>query len=132
MSWLLDTNAIIALRRQPHSPIWERVRQQSPAAIQVSAVVLYELYFGVFKSERVDRNLARLESLGFGILPFDRDDAREAAVIRAHLARLGTPIGPYDLLIAGQARARNLTLVTHNTAEFARVPDLKMADWEVP
>lgn len=132
MSWLLDTNAVIALRRNPHSPLAERVRQKSPADILVSAIVMHELLFGIFRSERVDRNLTRLESLGLEVVPFDRDDAREAAAIRSHLGRLGTPIGPYDTLIAGQARARNLVLVTRNTAEFACVPDLKVEDWEAP
>lgn len=132
MSWLLDTNAVIALRRAAHSPLAERIRRCSPADIFVSAIVLHELFYGIFRSDRVDRNLARLESLDFEVLSFDADDAREAGAIRAHLARLGTPIGPHDTLIAGQARARNLVLVTRNTGEFARVPDLKVEDWEVP
>ena len=57
------------------------------------------------------------------------NDAREAGEIRAHLAAQGVPIGSYDVLIAGQARARALTLVTHNTREFARVPRLQVEDW---
>ena len=63
------------------------------------------------------------------ILDIDPEDARVAGEIRAELARAGTPIGPYDILIAGQAKARGLTLVTNNTGEFRRVVGLKLDDW---
>lgn len=65
------------------------------------------------------------------MLEFDRDDARCAGSIRARLASAGQPIGPYDVLIAGQALARGLILVTRNTREFARVPDLQVENWEI-
>jgi tRNA(fMet)-specific endonuclease VapC len=74
--------------------------------------------------------VARVNALQFPVLEFDREDARQASEIRAHLASKGTPIGPYDVLIAGQAKARKLTLVTHNTTEFTRVPGLKVEDWK--
>jgi tRNA(fMet)-specific endonuclease VapC len=64
------------------------------------------------------------------VLEFDQEDARQAGEIRALLALRGTPIGPYDVLIAGQAKARRLTLVTRNTAEFSRVHDLRIENWE--
>jgi len=63
------------------------------------------------------------------VLPFDIDSARRAARLRARLERQGTPIGPMDTLIAGTALAHNATLVTHNTAEFQRIPELQVADW---
>ena len=75
-------------------------------------------------------NLVRIESLRFEVLAFDREDARHADEIRAMLAAAGTPIGPYDVLIAGQAIARSLTLITHNVREFQCVPALKLEDWE--
>jgi tRNA(fMet)-specific endonuclease VapC len=71
-----------------------------------------------------------VESLRFTVLEADQDDARHAGEIRAQLASRGTPTGPYDVLIAGQARARKLTLVTHNTTEFTRVQGLKVEDWK--
>ena len=74
--------------------------------------------------------MARVDALQFSVLEFDQEDARHAGEVRAHLASKGTPIGPYDVLIAGQARARKLTLVTHNTTEFQRVPGLKVEDWK--
>ncbi|CCV09012.1 PilT protein domain protein (fragment) [Mesorhizobium metallidurans STM 2683] len=65
----------------------------------------------------------------FPVLEFDREDARHAGDIRAALATLGTPIGPYGALIGGQARARNLTLVTRNVREFERIKNLAVETW---
>jgi tRNA(fMet)-specific endonuclease VapC len=75
--------------------------------------------------------VARVEALQFEVLDFDREDARHSGEVRATLAAAGTPIGPYDVLIAGQAIARGLTLITHNTREFLRVPQIRVEDWEV-
>ena len=129
MRYLLDANAIIALLNDTTSPIAKRVRRHAPRDFGVSAVVIHELYYGAFKRQRVERNVARVDALRFSVLEFDEEDARQAGQIRADLASKGTPIGPYDVLIAGQARARELTLVTHNTAEFTRVQGLKVEDW---
>jgi len=96
-------------------------------------VVKAELLYGAYKSTRVEQNLAKLE-LVFSLvesLPFEGKAAMHFGKIRAYLAQKGTPIGPYDLQIAAVARAQDLILVTHNTREFARVPDLKIEDWEV-
>jgi tRNA(fMet)-specific endonuclease VapC len=130
MRYLLDANAVIALLNDTVSPIARRIRRYSPRDVAVSAVVLHELYYGAFKSQRVEKNVARVDALRFPVLEFDQEDARHAGEIRAHLASKGMPIGPYDVLIAGQAKARKLTLVTHNTAEFQRVPSLKVEDWK--
>jgi tRNA(fMet)-specific endonuclease VapC len=130
MRYLLDANAIIALLNDTTSPIARRVRRYAPRDFGVSAVVIHELYYGAFKSQRVEQNVARVDALQFSVLEFDEEDARQAGQIRAHLASKGTPIGPYDVLIAGQARARELTLVTHNASEFQRVPGLKVEDWK--
>lgn len=89
------------------------------------------LWDGACRSQKVAINLETLRLL-FGDLPildFDREDARVAGDIRAELAQQGTRIGPYDILIAGQAKARGLTLVTTNTGELDRVPDLRLEDW---
>ena len=91
---------------------------------------MHELFFGAYKSQRMAHNLARVESLQFEVLDLDKEDARHAGDIRAMLAKAGTPIGPYDVLIAGQAKARDLTLITHNTAEFRRVAGLRVEDWQ--
>ena len=75
-------------------------------------------------------NVALLDALRFETLALDRDDAREAGEVRAALAVLGTPIGPMDILIASQARARGMVLVTRNVREFSRVPGLQVENWE--
>ena len=130
MRYLLDANAVIALLNDTTSPIARRVRRHSPRDIGVSVVVIHELYYGAFKSQRVEKNVSRVDALQFPVVEFDQEDARQAGKIRALLASKGTPIGPYDVLIAGQAKARNLTLVTHNTTEFLRVSGLKVEDWK--
>jgi tRNA(fMet)-specific endonuclease VapC len=98
----------------------------------VSTIVLFELMYGVAKSEHRDRNFRRIAEFAAGpisVIPFEPDDANEAGEIRAGLERAGTPIGPYDVLIAAQARRRNALLVTANEREFNRVPGLKIENW---
>ena len=130
MQFLLDTNAFIALLRNSSAHLVRRVHQERPGEIGLSAVVAHELFFGAFKSQRAVESVAIVDALRFAVLAFDRDDARRAGQIRAWLGARGTAIGPYDVLIAGQAAARDLTLVTHNTREFRRVPGLRVEDWE--
>lgn len=130
MRYLLDSNAVIALLKSPDGAVGSMARSISPREIGLSAIVLHELYWGAFKSSRRDRNLGVIDALRFEVVPFDKEDARDAGEIRAGLQLLGTPIGAYDVLIAGQARARGLTLVTRNMREFARVPGLRAEDWE--
>jgi tRNA(fMet)-specific endonuclease VapC len=130
MRFLLDSNAVIALLNDPAGPVSHRVRQCQPADIGLSAIVMYELYFGAFKSQRRDRNLAIVDGLRIEVIPFDQEDARHAGEIRAALAAQGTPIGGYDVLIAGQARARDLIMVTRNLREFQRVDGLRAESWE--
>jgi tRNA(fMet)-specific endonuclease VapC len=74
--------------------------------------------------------VALIDALRFAVLAFDKEDARRAGEVRAMLASKGTPIGPYDVLIAGQALARGLVLVTDNTGEFRRVPRLRIENWQ--
>ena len=129
MRFLFDTNAVIALLNDAGSSLARRARRHSPADIGVSAIVSHELFYGAFKSKRSEFNVGLVDSLRFAVLDFDKEDARHAGAIRAELAAQGSPIGPYDVLIAGQARARNLILVSHNLREFSRVPGLVVEDW---
>jgi tRNA(fMet)-specific endonuclease VapC len=94
---------------------------QRPSDVGVPSIVAHELFYGAYRSQRVNENLARVEALQFETLDFDHADARQAGQIRAALHMAGTPIGPYDVLIAGQTLARDLTLVTHNLREYKRV-----------
>jgi len=130
MRYLLDANVVIALLNDVASKAAKRARRVKPGDVAISAIVAHELFYGAFKSQRADRNVALVDALRFVVLDFDREDARQSGQIRALLAGKGTPIGPYDVLIAGQAIARSLTLVTHNTDEFRRVPGLRIEDWQ--
>ena len=131
IGYLLDTNACIALLNKTSPPLLARLRRHAPAEIAMPAPVAYELYDGTYKSRQATRNLALLDRIGFEIVPFDAADARMAGAIRRQLESIGRPIGPYDLLIAGQARARKLVLVTANTKEFMRVEGLDWEDWSI-
>lgn len=133
----LDTNAVIVALNNPTSPVRKRIdaARAAHAALALPVIALFELRYGAAKSARPERNARRLDDFLAGVidvLPFEPDDAREAGEIRAALARAGTPIGPYDILIAAQARRRGALLVTANTREFARVPGLRLEDWAAP
>ena len=129
MRYLLDTNACIALLNGASQSMQTRVRRCKPSEIGLPAPVAYELYYGAYKSRRASRNLELLDRVGFEIVPFNASDARAAGAVRSELESMGQPIGPYDTLIAGQARARGLVLVTANSREFWRVSGLVCEDW---
>jgi len=134
MSYLLDTNACIALINGTPKDVRRRFQRAvgKEATILVSSVVAFELWYGVGKSQRKEINTRRLEAFLAGPLEwtlFDEEDAREAGMVRVELETAGKPIGAYDVLIAGQARRRGATLVTSNVAEFDRVAGLKWEDW---
>ena len=134
MNFLLDTNAVIALLKNRPAKMRGRLRRvvSRGAAIAVSSVALYELWYGVARSERRRENAERLRvflSGNIDIVPFDEEDAVTAGDLRAALETAGTPIGPYDLLIAAQALRSGATLVTANVSEFARVRGLAWQDW---
>ena len=105
-----------------------------PSTIKLCSIVKAELLYGASRSNDASTVLARLETFfaPYESMPFDDAAAAEYGRIRGHLAGAGTPIGPNDLMIAAIARCRQLTLVTHNTREFARVPGLLIEDWELP
>lgn len=134
MNYFLDTNAVIALLKDRPAGVRSRLRRAASrgAAVAVSSIVLYELWYGVARSERRRENAERLRILLSGnvtVVPFDEEDAAVAGDLRATLETAGTPIGPYDLLIAAQALRSGATLVTANVSEFARVPSLIWQDW---
>jgi tRNA(fMet)-specific endonuclease VapC len=134
VNYLLDTNAVVALLRNEPPRVRERFREAEAAGdrLALSSVVLFELWYGVAKSSHVQESTERLRVLLSGdldLLDFDDEDARTAGQVRAGLAKGGIPIGAYDLLIAGQALRRGLTVVTANTTEFGRVTGLGWEDW---
>ena len=133
----LDTNAVIDVLNNASSLVRLRIHRTigMDRHIAISSIVLFELRYGAMKSARPERNVRRIADFLVGpiaVLPFEPGDAEEAVDIRAAVERAGTSIGPYDLLIAAQARRRGALLVTANTREFARVPGLEIEDWAKP
>jgi tRNA(fMet)-specific endonuclease VapC len=129
MRYLLDTNAVIAILNRAESKTFAAMMKQRSEDVATSSIVMHELFFGAYESARQARNLSVLEAFRLTTLDFDGDDAREAGRIRAQLSQAGRPIGPYDVLIAGQALRHRLILVTANVREFSRVPGLACEDW---
>jgi tRNA(fMet)-specific endonuclease VapC len=134
VNYLLDTNAVIALLKNQPATIRRRLRRAGAkgASIATSSIVLFELWYGVARSERRRENTERLRvflSGAVSLVPFDEEDAAIAGDLRATLEASRTPIGPYDLLIAAQALRIGATLITANVAEFARVRGLVWQDW---
>jgi tRNA(fMet)-specific endonuclease VapC len=133
----LDTNAVVAVLGNQPPTVRARLDATQAAGLPIglSSIVYHELMCGAAYSRRQHENEAAItlliSSSGLVLLPFDEADAREAAEIRAHLRRQATPIGPYDLLIAAQARRAGAALVTANRREFERVPGLLVMDWAV-
>jgi tRNA(fMet)-specific endonuclease VapC len=130
LKYLLDTNIVIyTMKNRP-----QRVRKQfkrHEGQICISVVTLGELVFGAEHSQQVERNLADIESLTarLEVLSFDPKAAYHFGQIRAALYSAGKPLGPYDMMIAGHARALGLILVTNNVKEFKRVPGLLLENW---
>jgi tRNA(fMet)-specific endonuclease VapC len=134
MRYVFDSNVCIAMMNGRASRViaaFDRAIREG-SEFYLPTIVIHELWFGVAKSAQLLANTQKLKAFQRGLtgtLEFGDDDARLSGQIRADLALLGTPIGPYDVLIAGQALARGMTLVTANTREFSRVEGLKLVDW---
>lgn len=131
MMYLLDTNICVYLMKGVYPILMEKVFSHDPGVMAISSVTVFELEYGASKSrwgERT-RNNMKMFLAPFTILPFDSEDAVAAGKIREYLERTGKPIGPYDVQIAAQGLSRNLKVITHNTREFQRVPNLAVEDW---
>lgn len=130
MKYLLDTDTCIALLRG-HAQVRERLRAVQPDDCGVSMISIFELLSGVERCRRPEEERRKVETFlaPMHLLPFDLDSAAQAARVRWNLEKAGTPIGPYDVQLAGQALALDVTLVTGNTKEFSRVPDLLLENW---
>jgi tRNA(fMet)-specific endonuclease VapC len=134
MRYLLDTNICIYLIKKHSSEILARFRKHSPQDVAISTITLFELQYGVEKSQYRQRSEDALVKflLPLNLIDLDRLAAVEAAAIHAQLEKKGISIGPYDLLIAGLARSRDMTLVTNNTKEFKRIAGLRLENWVGP
>jgi tRNA(fMet)-specific endonuclease VapC len=112
--------------------VLDRLREAIPDGVYISSITVAELQFGVYNSNNVERNRISLTEFlaPFTIIDFDDTDAEAFGKIRSILKAHGKLIGPYDMLIAAQAITKKLILVTNNTDEFSRVPDLEIEDWK--
>ncbi|MGY2170256.1 type II toxin-antitoxin system tRNA(fMet)-specific endonuclease VapC [Pseudomonas gingeri] len=130
LKFMLDTHmCIFTIKNKP-----QHVREAFKAhhgQLCISTVTLMELIYGAEKSSNPGRNLADVEGFAarLDVLKYDQDAAVHTGQLRAELAKVGTPIGPYDHMIAGHARSQGLILVTNNLREFDRVPGLRVEDW---
>jgi tRNA(fMet)-specific endonuclease VapC len=133
LTYLLDSNVCIRLINNTNSAVTSRLASQKPQDILISTITQLELYYGAYRSIQKEQNLEILERFfsTFTIITLDSEAAKITGKIKAELAAVGTPIGPYDLQIAAIAMANNLILVTHNVKEFSRVNGLSFEDWEV-
>ncbi len=129
-NFLLDTN-ILLYAFKGTGKCREHIARVPPQTLALSSITVFEIEFGLAKSTNPDLLRKFLDGVQkrSQLLDLDRASATHAGQLRAHLARLGQPIGPYDLLIAGTALAHNMTLVTRNTREFERVPGLRVENW---
>ena len=128
--YVLDTNTLIYFfKGMGH--VGDKLLSIAPKEIYIPVIVLYELEVGIGKSQFPDKRIKQLKDLTsvITVLPFTEKTAKYSADIRVQLEKNGMLIGPFDTLIAGTALARKAILVTHNTKEFIRVPNLQIEDW---
>ena len=131
MKYLLDTNACVDYLSGRYPSVIARLQRSGPADIGLSTVVVAELRYGADRSARAKENHARVDVLVAEIPPveFDLESAAAYGRLRTRLEANGTPIGPNDMLIAAQALARDLVVITDNVREFRRVRGLKVENW---
>lgn len=128
--YLLDTNTLIYFFKGLGN-VSQHLFLQEPKKIFIPSIVVYELEVGIAKSNDPAKRIKQLDHLleQTNTLEFALKEAKASASIRAELEKAGTPIGPMDTLIAGIARAHNLTLITRNTKEFNRISGLNLENW---
>lgn len=130
IKYLLDTNiCIFTIKRKP--PEIQELFRQHQGQMAISTITLMELIYGAEKSQATERNLTDIEGFAarLEVLEYGSEAAKHIGQLRAELARMGQPIGPYDQMIAGHARSSGLIVVTNNLREFERVPGLRVVDW---
>ena len=133
MTWMLDTNACIRYLNGRAPTLMNRLDSADPSHIVVCSVVKAELFFGAAQSRNPAAALAKQQFFlsRFKSFPFDDQAAENYAIIRGDLTRRGQLIGPNDLMIAAICLANNITLISHNVAEFGRIASLQLEDWEL-
>ena len=132
LKYMLDTDIVIYTLKNRPARVRDAFKRHS-GQMAISAVTLGELIYGAERSSQPERNLNDVEGMAarLEVLPFNESAALHFGQIRAELADAGRPIGPYDQMIAGHARALGLVMVTNNVEEFKRVPGLRIENWAI-
>ena len=133
MKYMLDTNVIIYLKENLNDAVKKKFASVSKEDICISSITYAELEYGICHSTKREQNRLAIMLIlaGISILPFNDAAAVHYGMIRDYLVKNGIQVGANDMLIAAHARANNLCLVTHNSKEFERIPDLSVEDWFV-
>lgn len=130
--YLLDTDTII-YNFKGHDSVIKNLQVHIHDSMNISAVTLMELYYGAYKSQMVESNIAKIKSLenALEIIPSGREFAEIFGIYKSKLEKLGTPLDDFDLIIASCALANNMILVTNNIKHFERIEGLKLTNWTI-
>ena len=130
--YLLDTDTVI-YNLKGHDIVERNLRMHIHDPIKISIMTLMELYYGAYKSQRIESNLAKIKTLenSLEIIPASQESAEIFGIYKSRLEKLGTPLDDFDLVLASSALAHNMTLVTNNTRHFKRIQGLKLTNWTI-
>ena len=128
--YLLDTNIVIYCLKG-HEVVNKNLLSHLNDPINISVVTLMELYYGAYKSQKVESNLAKIKTLenSIEVIPLGKEVVEIFGIYKAKLERSGTSLDDFDLILAACAMTNNLVLVTNNTKHFKRIEGLKITDW---
>ena len=128
--YLLDTNIII-YSLKGHTAVNRNLRSHLHDPMHISVVTLMELYYGAYKSQKVESNIAKIRALEgtIEVIPAGKEVVAIFGSYKAKLERVGTPLDDFDLIVAACAMTHNLVLVTNNIKHFTRIEGLKIQDW---
>lgn len=131
MKYMLDTNICIYIIKKRPEAVLNKFRTLKIGEVCISSITLAELTYGVYKSHQKQKNKTALNEFvsPLEMVSFNENTVEQYGALRAHLEKVGTPIGSLDTMIAAHALSLDLILVTNNTKEFSRVPHLNMEDW---
>jgi predicted nucleic acid-binding protein len=130
--YLLDTDTII-FGLKGHAAVKKNLQDHLNDPMKVSVITLMELYYGAYKSQKVESNLAKVKRIEstLEVVTLATESAEIFGIYKSNLEKEGTPLDDFDLILASCALAHNLTLVTNNTKHFGRIEGLKVTNWTV-
>ena len=128
--YLLDTDTVIYSLKD-HSEVKKNLRRCLYDPIKISVITLMELYYGAYKSQKIESNLAKIKTLenSMEIIPLGKESVEVFGIYKAKLEKAGEPLDDFDLILASCALSHNLILVTNNIKHFRRIEGLKVTNW---